>query len=1134
MNYIVSILLISLLSLTQVLAQNIELTFEEKLFIKNNPQIIVGAETDWPPFDFVENNKYTGIAKDYLDLIEKKSGLDFKYDIDTWENLLEKTKQKNIDLLPALSKTSDREKYLLFTDKYITTRDYLITKKTTKDITAVSDLSGKTVAIVNGYVQDEVFRKKYPNVKRYYVNSFLESLDAVITNKADFIVSNIAIINYHIQKKGFTQLEPKFYFGNIWNQLHMAVGHHNKTLRNIINKSLQSITEQEHSTIHHKWFQTQEFKSTKKIEFTTRELNYLKEKKDVYIANELDWIPYDYFEDGKPKGYIIDYIKIVCEKLGLNPIFVTNKWSTLIKDFKKGEIEILPVISYNKKREKFLYFTKPIINQQLTIVTKKSRRDIINMDDLSNKKIGMIKNWNITNILKKEYPDINIIEFDSLIDLFDAIQDGFIDATIQNNILSNYYINQSYYDVLQSDISVTLKGFNPELHMGISQQSPILYGLVNKAISTITQKELELLENKWIKPVNQIELTKKEVEFIHNTTIKIVTGNAWAPFTFEENGDLHGIGIDLWRYIEQKNNIKSEIVSKYKFTDILQSFKDKKSDIILSTSKTKDKEDLGIFTNQYLKAPIGIATLLETQYIQNAKELLGKKIAVGKNFSAHKLLEEKYPNMDFVFVKGVKEGLDLVSHNKAYAYVDIMPVLSFNIEKYSFTNIKISGQTGLDFKLVSMIRSDYPLLKSIIDKTLRNMTYQEKEQILEKWLKAKYEKHFDYSLLWKIVLAFLIILFFVLYKNRQLKSYQHKLEEAQKDTEHSLENFKKLMNFNIAGILIIKDNKIIFTNDEIVKILEYNDRSDLLTQNINLILNQNEVKRISENQNNLHESFDTKAKKINGEFIPILVRANSIVFENKNSIILSIVDLSDLKNKEGIILQQSKMASLGEMIGNIAHQWRQPLSYISTAASGMKVKKEFGHLSDEEFMKLVDGITDTTMFLSQTIDDFRDYIKGDTVKKEFHIKDCISKVLSLMEGSFNNNFIKYETKIDDITINGFENQLNQVLLNLLSNSKDALKEISQENRKIFINCYKKNDKLIVEVIDSGGGIKEDVLEKVFEPYFTTKHQSQGTGLGLYMTHDIVKKSMKGDIQIQNIHFQEYYKCTKVSIILPIQ
>ena len=393
-----------------------------------------------------------------------------------------------------------------------------------------------------------------------------------------------------------------------------------------------------------------------------------------------------------------------------------------------------------------------------------------------------------------------------------------------------------------------------------------------------------------------------------------------------------------------------------------------------------------------MNSPIGIVTLSDNDYIKSAKELLGKKIAVGKGYTAHKLLEQEYPNMKFVFVSSSKKGLEYVSQNKVYAYVDIMPVLTYGIEKHSFTNLKVSGQTGLDFELSSMIRSDYPLLKSIIDKTIRNMTFEEKDKIFNKWLKAKFEKEFDYSLLWKVIFVFTFILIYVLYKNSQLKNYQKQLEKANEETQNSLDNFKILMNLNIAGILIIKNKKIVYVNDEIVRMLEFKDASQLINKDISIFFSPKEIKKVYSLNENSNESYDSKAKKLNEEEIPVLLRTNSIIFENEESILLSVVDLSDIKNKEEIMIQQSKLASLGEMIGNIAHQWRQPLSYISTAASGMKIQKEYNQLEDKEFFKLTDVIVDTSMFLSKTIEDFSHYIKGEKIQKEFNIKSCIEKI----------------------------------------------------------------------------------------------------------------------------------------------
>lgn len=867
------------------------------------------------------------------------------------------------------------------------------------------------------------------------------------------------------------------------------------------------------------------------INLTKKELEFIKEKKDIYIANELDWIPFDFNENNKAKGYVIDYIKLVSKKLGLKPIFVTKKWSALVKDFKNKEIDILPVLSYNKKREKYLDFTNSFYSQELSIVIHNSRNDILNIDDLKNKKIAMMKNWNITNVIKHEYPKLNVIEFDSLKDIFDAIQNNFVDATIQNDILSNYYINQDYYGILKTTEKIIVKSFDTKLFMGVRKDLLILSDLINKAIISISKEELRILEKKWIKTSSNTILTFEEKNFIKTTKINVITGGEWSPFSFIENEKLHGISIDLWEYVVKKAKLNMTIKVNYDFIEMLKSIETKENDIILATSRTKEKEKIAIFTNTYLNSPIGIVTLSDNDYIKSAKELLGKKIAVGKGYSAHKLLEQEYPNMEFVFVSSSKKGLEYVSQNKAYAYVDIMPALTYGIEKHSFTNLKVSGQTGLDFELSSMIRLDYPLLKSIIDKTMKNMTFQEKDKIFNKWLKAKFEKEFDYSLLWKVIFVFTIILIYVLYKNSQLKNYQKQLEKANKETQNSLDNFKILMNLNIAGILIIKNKKIVYVNDEIVRMLEFKDASQLINKDISIFFSDKEIHKVNSLVENSNESYDSKAKKLNEEEIPVLLRNNSIIFENKDSILLSVVDLSDIKNKEEIMIQQSKLASLGEMIGNIAHQWRQPLSYISTAASGMKIKKEYNQLEDKEFFKLTDVIVDTSMFLSKTIEDFSHYIKGEKIQKEFNIKHCIEKIVSIMNGTFVNNFIKIDMNMQNITINGYENELSQALLNILANSNDTLKEMNQNNRNIFINTFIKNDKVFIEIIDTGAGIDEEIIKKVFDPYFSTKHKSQGTGLGLYMTYNIIKRNMKGDITIENTSYKNINKCTKVTIIL---
>jgi len=226
-----------------------------------------------------------------------------------------------------------------------------------------------------------------------------------------------------------------------------------------------------------------------------------------------------------------------------------------------------------------------------------------------------------------------------------------------------------------------------------------------------------------------------------------------------------------------------------------------------------------------------------------------------------------------------------------------------------------------------------------------------------------------------------------------------------------------------------------------------------------------------------------------------------------------------LKEKEQILFQQSKMAAMGEMLENIAHQWRQPLSVISTAASGIQMQKEFNILDEKVMDESLQLIVTTTEHLSSTIDDFRNFFKQDKEEVEFLLAHAIEKSLNIVISKFRNRSIVIEKELTGITILGFENELVQVIMNILNNSKDVLEKKDIDDRVILIKTFIENQKAYLTIQDSGGGIPEDIIDKVFEPYFTTKHQAQGTGIGLYMSAEIISKHMNGTVSVENKIFQ---------------
>ncbi len=242
-------------------------------------------------------------------------------------------------------------------------------------------------------------------------------------------------------------------------------------------------------------------------------------------------------------------------------------------------------------------------------------------------------------------------------------------------------------------------------------------------------------------------------------------------------------------------------------------------------------------------------------------------------------------------------------------------------------------------------------------------------------------------------------------------------------------------------------------------------------------------------------------------------------------------------NQMKIIQQQDKLASMGEMIGNIAHQWRQPLSIISTGATGMQFQKQYGVLTDEKFNQTCELINDNAQYLSKTIDDFRNFVKEEHKKTTFKLQNDIDSFLHLIEGSTKKNNINIVLNLqEDIVIYGYENGLTQCFINIFNNTKDAFKENDIEERFLFLTTSINNDNAEIIIKDNAGGVNPEILPKIFEPYITTKHQAQGIGLGLHMTYKLIVEGMKGSIEVHNTTYEydgKTYNGAEFIIHLPL-
>jgi len=755
------------------------------------------------------------------------------------------------------------------------------------------------------------------------------------------------------------------------------------------------------------------------------------------------------------------HILVTLQSSGLNTVQSFKNKSVMIED---DAIKNAPLLSM-------------LFSQKLNLSDIKLTKPSFNIDDLIEKKIDVFSAYSSNELHKLDVLGLKYNVFDPKDYGFDFYNDLLFTsqklATTNPELVSRFQkATLKGWEYAFSHIDETIRLIEQKYntqnksHNALSYEAKILKSLAYKGdipLGALDTNKLTRIQDiyglmglmksdinfkEFVFDSKKIYLSKEEKDFIKNTTLKVSITKDCRPFCFEnKDGHPSGISADYWNILVKELGLKVEYVYEDIFTKQLEDIKNKKVDVIISTGKTKDREDYALFSNPYSSFPVSIATQKNENFIEDFKEVLDKKIAVGRNFTAHKLLYELYPKTNFVFVESIEEGLKLVNKGEVYGFVDMKPALSYNIKRLGFENVKIAGNTGVIFEVSMMMRNDYPILKSILNKGIANTDTQKIDTFIKMYENIEFEKPYDFTIIYILSFGMGIIFVFILFRQYILK---------------------------------------------------------VANQNLQTIVDE-KTKKLQE----LNENLEMKIQEA----------------------------IKENKSKDMMLFQQSKMASMGEMIGNIAHQWRQPLSVISTSVTGLSFKMDYGiKFHENELADSLNRVNETAQFLSRTIDDFQDYLKPQIVAQEFNIKDVIEKNLDMFGKAFSNNDIEIVLNLEDVFIKNSKNELLQVTINILNNAKDALKESSQEEKLLFISVYKKNNFAVISIKDNAGGIIEEVMPKIFDAYFTTKHQSQGTGLGLFMSYQIVTNRFQGTIDVENEIYsykEKEYKGANFKIILPL-
>jgi len=224
------------------------------------------------------------------------------------------------------------------------------------------------------------------------------------------------------------------------------------------------------------------------------------------------------------------------------------------------------------------------------------------------------------------------------------------------------------------------------------------------------------------------------------------------------------------------------------------------------------------------------------------------------------------------------------------------------------------------------------------------------------------------------------------------------------------------------------------------------------------------------------------------------------------------------------IMQRNRLASMGEMIDNIAHQWRQPLMKINSILLNIDRMSELNKLEQPYLSQKIIEASETVFYMSETIDVFREFVNPNKIKQKFEVTQTISQAIKFMHSSFHDIDVTFSSNAK-LHVNGVENELTQVLLSLFSNSKEIFEMKKIQNKEIDVDIFQEQKNIIITIKDNAGGIKDEFISKIFDPYFTTKYKSGGTGMGLYICKIIVTNSFEGSIDVENLKDGALFKLT---------
>ena len=635
-------------------------------------------------------------------------------------------------------------------------------------------------------------------------------------------------------------------------------------------------------------------KKDKKLSLSDEEIKYLKDNPILKVHNFDSLPPYNFTLNNYPKGFVIDYIQLVGKVLGVKIEFIQNK--SLKESFdmlENNQLDILPNIAISDERKKTIDFTNySLVNFQISLGVNK-QSDIKSLSDLKNKKVSVVENSFLEDILKKEYPNIKLYKTKNTEEAIEAVASNKADAVIHNLSTIEYWINKNWLSNLKT---IVLKDDNIQtivpLHLGVKKDNLVLKSILEKANQNISEKDTRNLVDKWLKNsfYEEIKLSQIEHDYLSkNKTINYCVNSNFMPIERINNNSVLGITSDYINIFKEKLNINFNQIEIESTKDGLNKLLTKECDLVTFVQNSDNTNKLVNLSNSHLSFPFVLVTKIDKTFISSLNSLNGKRIAYVDD-TYKEILIKAYPQIEFVKVDSLKQGLKKVKNDEFFGLVEILPVVGHEIQKDFSNSLKISKEIFNNAYFSMATSKDNIILNDILNKLFSSISNENKDSINNNWISVNYEKMVDYEKVLIAGMVFLLIIFIISLKNRQINNINSQMKK-----------YIKIVDENVLTSSTDLDGNITYASEAFCEISGYS-KDELIGTN-HRIIRHSDMKESTYKE--LWETItsgktwkgEIKNKKKNGDYY--WVKASiSPVFDNKGEIISYTAVREDITDKK--------------------------------------------------------------------------------------------------------------------------------------------------------------------------------------------------------------------------------------------